>query len=417
MPARSANKDMSAEDITSVLLPAARVDVYALDDATAEHTQGLAGDWRFARVGLQVNRAGIEAAIEHYGQVASPELIIIETNDISDHFISQLGQLAGVCAGGTDAVIIGPKNDVHLYRSLVEMGIKDYLVRPVATTDLVKVIARTLVEKRGLSGSRLVSVIGSKGGVGTTAIAQILAWNVSEGLKQKTMLLDVAGSAGSLGISYGMEPSATLTEAVRVGGAGSDDDVKRICQAATEQLSLLVCGGEPMLADPADADGVETLVNRLMQKYPVVVLDLSRATQAVQKRMLSRAASIVLVSTPMLSALRNTRSLLNEIKTLKGALKDVDLVMNMQGMAGAEEVPAKDIKAALGVEPAAIIPYQPKIFAGSEALGKPVGHNKAAADILSALMPVAERAAAKENKAAGVKKESGAGFFSKLLGK
>src|SRR4051812_36366618 len=155
---------MSQEDITSILLPTSRVDFFALDEGTAAHAQQLAADWRFARVTLQMERTGIEGAIANYSQAASPELIIIETNDISDAFIQQLGQLAGVCAAGTDAVVIGPMNDVHLYRSLVEMGIKDYLVRPVSEEDMVKVIARTLVEKRGFSGSRLVTVVGSKGG-------------------------------------------------------------------------------------------------------------------------------------------------------------------------------------------------------------------------------------------------------------
>src|SRR4051812_37059250 len=112
---------MNQDDITAVLLPASRVDFYAADDETANHAQKLAQDWRFARVGIQVERSGIENAIAHYTQTASPELIIIETNDVGEAFIEQLGNLAGVCAAGTDAVIIGPKNDVHLYRSLIEM--------------------------------------------------------------------------------------------------------------------------------------------------------------------------------------------------------------------------------------------------------------------------------------------------------
>jgi len=412
---------MSQESITSVLLPTSRVDFFALDDGTAEHAKRLAADWRFARVSVQILREGIEGAITRYGQAASPELIIVETNDISDAFIQQLGNLAGVCAAGTDAVIIGPKNDVHLYRSLVEMGIKDYLVRPVSEEDMIKVIARTLVEKRGLSGSRLISVIGSKGGVGTTAIAQIMAWNVAEVLKQKTILLDIAGSAGGIGIAFGLEPSATLTEVVRLGGGGSDDDLKRVIQPVSEQLFLLVSGGEPMLMDPPEADNVETLVNRLMQKYPVVVVDLSHATAPVRKRLLARSAEIVLVTTPMLSALRNARTLLGEIKTLKSHTKDVDLVVNMLGMARAEEVPLKDIKTALGLDPAATIAYQPKIFVGSEATGKPIGQNKAAASILETLMPIASKGAAVERKNAPKdgKKEGGAGFLKlkKMIGK
>src|SRR6218665_1359978 len=120
-----------SEDITAILLPAARVDVFALDDGTAATAAKIAADWRFARVGLDVVRGGMDAAIERYAHAASPEMIIIETNDISDAFTAQLGALAEVCAEGTDAVIIGPTNDVHLYRSLVGMGVRDYLVRPV----------------------------------------------------------------------------------------------------------------------------------------------------------------------------------------------------------------------------------------------------------------------------------------------
>jgi pilus assembly protein CpaE len=298
------------------------------------------------------------------------------------------------------------------------MGIKDYLVRPVSEEDMIKVIARTLVEKRGLSGSRLVTVIGSKGGVGTTTIAQVLAWGTAETLKQKTMLMDVAGSAGSIGISFGLEPTTTMTEAVRLGGAGTDDDLKRICQSATDLLSILVCGGEPMLQDTADPDHVEALVNRLMQKYPVVVLDLSRSLPSVQKRLISRSSEIVVVTTPILSALRNARTLLGEIKALKSHTKDVDLIVNMRGTAVSEEVPLKDIATALGVEPTVTIGYLPKIFVASEATGKPVGQNKAAAEILDALAPLAAKGAAVENKSTGTAgKKDTAGFLKKILKK
>lgn len=405
-----------SQDITSILLPASRVDFFALDEGTAATAQKLQADWRFARVGIQINRSGIEAAIESYGQYASPELIIIETNDISEAFIGQLGQLAGVCAAGTDAVIIGPMNDVHLYRNLVGMGVKDYLVRPVSEQDLVNVIAKALVDKRGLGASRLVAVIGAKGGVGCTTISQVLAWIISQDLKQKTILMDAAGSSGTLGISYGLEPSTSLNEAVRIGAGGSEDDMKRIQQEVKEQLFLLVCGGDPIMTDSPDPDSFEALANRLMQKYPDVVLDLSGAAPAVQKRMLARASDVVLVSTPLLPSLRNARTLLGEIKTIRGSLKEVQLVLNMQGLAGSEEVPAADIKSALDMEPAAKIPYAPKVFAASEATGKPAGENKAAGDIIQALMGIASAASGKEPKGGdgGGKKESPFDFLKKI---
>lgn len=411
---------MSQEDITSVLLPASSVDFYATDDGTVALAQQLAADWRFARVAIRTERASIAAAVAYYRETASPELIIIETNDIGEGFIEQLGALSGVCAEGTDAVVIGPKNDVHLYRNLVEMGVKDYLVRPVSDLDMVKVIARTLIGKRGLSGSRLVAVIGSKGGVGTTAISQILAWNISVKLKQKTMLMDAAGSAGSLGIAYGLEPTTTRLEAVRIGGSGSEDDMKRICQILSEQMSVLVCGGDAFFSDSPDPDSMELLVNRVMQKNPVVIMDLSGASPGVQKRILARASEVVLVTTPMLSALRNTRTLLSELKTIRAHLKEVDLVINRQGVAPTEEVPTSDIEAALGVKPSAVIQHLPKIFAASETTGKPVGQNRAADQIMEALMPISIKAAATEYKDSGAESAKDGGMMSlirKALGK
>lgn len=409
-----------SQDVTSILLPAARIDFFVMDEETAATAQKLSSDWRFARVGIQVNKSGIEAAVEHYGQYASPELIIIETSDISEAFIAQLGQLAGACAAGTDAMIIGPMNDVHLYRSLVGMGVKDYLVRPVSEEELVNVVAKALVDKRGLSGSRLVSVLGSKGGVGCTTMSQVLAWNIAEGLKQKTMLMDACGSVGTLGVSYGVEPTTSLTEAVRFGTSGTEDDMKRIMQSVSEHLSLLVCGGDQILTDSPDPDSLETLVNRLMQKFPDVVMDLSGASPAVQKRMIARSSHVVLVSTPLLSALRNCRTLLGEIKNIRGGLKDVQLILNMQGMAGSEEVPASDIKSALDIEPAARVPYAPKIFANSEATGKPAGQNKGAGEILQSLMGIASAASGKEFKGddgSSGKKESPFEFLKKIVKK
>lgn len=381
-----------SQDITSILLPASRVEVFALDDGTAAAAEGLAADWRFARVGVSVVRGGIEAAIAKYGLEASPEMVVIETNDISDAFIQQLGALAGVCATGTDAVIVGPTNDVRLYRSLVEMGVRDYLVRPLTPDDLVKIIAKALVEKHGISGSRLVSVIGGKGGIGVTSVAQILAWNIAETLKHKTLLMDAAGAAGTLGIACGLEPATSLAEAVRLGSSGSEDDMKRIVQKAGENLSILVSGGASVLESVSDAEGMEKLVDRLMQKSPVVVMDLSGAPAPVQKAMLARSSHVVVLSTPVLSSLRNARTLLGELKTMRGGLKQVDMIVTMQGMGGSEEVPAADIKKVLDMDVAASLPFAPKVFIGAEAAGKLSVQAKAGQDIARALMDVSMRA-------------------------
>src|SRR5690606_22025718 len=146
-----------------------------------------------------------------------------------------------------NAVVIGPVNDVNLYRQLTAMGVRDYLVRPVAKDILSEVIAHALVEKLGASGSRLIAVTGAKGGVGATALTQALAWGLSENLKQKTFLLDSAGGWSSLGVGMGFETTASLIEAVRAAASRDEDTIKRMLVKPNDKLSILGTGMESLL--------------------------------------------------------------------------------------------------------------------------------------------------------------------------
>jgi pilus assembly protein CpaE len=387
-----------SQEIGATLLPPARVDFFAPDLGTAETAQTLAKDWRFARVGIDIQREGIEGAIARYSQSPSPEVIVVETDDIGPAFIERLGVLAGVCAQGTDAVIIGPQNDVHLYRDLVGMGVRDYLVRPISFNEIAGIIIKSLVEKKGLGASRLVSIIGSKGGVGATAISQTLAVTLSETLEQKTVLLEMAGTVSTAGVALGLEPASTLSETVRIATTGTDDDLKRILQKSTEQLCVLISGGEASMSDRPDPDAAEGVVNRLMQKNPLVVVDLSCAAPAVQKRLISRSAHVVVVTTPVIAALRNARTLLSEIKSLRAGLGHVDVVVNMTGAADGFEVGLSDIARVLEKEPAVRFSYAPKTFLQAEAAGKPASFDRFSADTQKGLMTLAARAAGVSEK-------------------
>jgi len=408
---------MANEDITAVLLPQSGIDFFLTNNDSYKVVGKLKGDWRFARVAIDSSMGGMTAALEKYSENVSPELIIIETDDIGESFIEKLEQLSGICSEKTDAIVIGPKNDVQLYRSLMEMGIKDYLVRPIEEKDLVKGIAKSLIDKRGLTGSKLVSVIGSKGGIGATSIAQMLAYDISENLEQKTMLMDVAGSVSSMGIAFGVEATSSLTEIVRLAKEGSDDDLKRVCQVVNDNLSLLVCGAESILSDIPEPDKVENLINRLMKKFPIVIVDLSNTSRAVQKRLIERSSSIVVVSNPAVSSLRSARMLLGEIRKVRSGLKEVDLIINMQGMSVTDEVPMQDIKMALDFEPAVVIAYQPKVFTASETSGVPIGKGKEDYRIIEKIRVISERITTPKNRLEVTKnKESKKGVVDMLKG-
>lgn len=378
---------------TSILLPTATVDLFLRDGETIEAAKALQHDWRFARVSVRVHDGDVESAIKMYATAKSADIIMVETDTTEKAFIDRLGELSGSCDEGTSAIVIGPVNDVNLYRSLTAMGVSDYLVRPVPVDTLGEVIASTLIEKLGASGSRLISMIGSKGGVGVTAIAQMLANLSSETLSQKTLLIDAAGAWSSMGVGMAFEPVASTSEAIKAVVAKDADSLRRMLYQANDKLAILATGMEPLLEVSPQIAQFEEIINTTMSSYPVVIVDLSGAGPALKKSILTRSHEIMIVATPTLASLRSARALITEVKKVQGGKSDhIDLIINMVGIAPGKEVPKGDIKTALDHEPEAVIPFDAKIFIGCENEGKKISADKMGADIVQKLMPLLQKA-------------------------
>lgn len=401
---------------TSILLPAATVDLFLKDRETIEAAQALQNDWRFARVKIRVQDGGVETATKLYAGSPSPEIVMVETDTTENSFITRLTELSNYCEEGTSAIVIGPVNDVNLYRSLTSMGVSDYLVRPVPQETLGDVIAQTLIEKLGTAGSRLVAVIGAKGGVGTTVLSEALAFGASEILEQKTLLLDAAGAWSSLGVGMGFEPVGSTGETIKAAASHDVDSLRRMLYSVNDKLSVLATGTEAMLDVAANIGQFEEIINATMVNYPLLIVDLSSAPASVKKTVLTRAHEIIVVSVPTLASLRSARSLIQEIKKLHGGqASSIDLVVNMSGMAAGKEVPKADIKAALDCDPEVVINFDPKLFIGSENEGRKLTADKAGQDLVQKLLPMIRKIVARDTQV--VDDGGDGGLLGGILGK
>jgi len=401
---------------TSILLPSATVDLFLKDKATIEAARALQADWRFARVTVRVQEGDVETAIKLYAQSSSPEIIMVETDTTDDSFIGRLGELSGSCQENTSAIVIGPVNDVNLYRSLTAMGVSDYLVRPVPQETLSELIAQTLIEKLGAAGSRLIAMIGSKGGVGVSSLAQALSYGSSENLGQKTLLLDAAGAWSSLGVGMGFEAVGSTAEAIKAVVARDVDSLRRMMYSVNDKLTVLATGMEPMLEVAATINQYEEILNNALTSYPVVIVDLSGAGPALKKTVLTRAHEVILVSTPTLAALRSARGLMQEIKKLVGGHGGhIDLVINMVGLAPGKEVPKADIKIALDCDAQAVIPFDSKLFIGTENEGRKLSSEKAGQDVIQKILPLIQKIISRDVSPIG--DAGGDGLLGSILGK
>jgi pilus assembly protein CpaE len=345
----------------ATLLPDAKIDVFAHEPSTQSMAHGLAKDWRLARVKLRVDQGDIVSAINRYSSEKSPDVVVIETHAIDASFTAHLESLANVCAQGTSAIFIGPENDIALYRHLLAMGATDYLVRPVAEDDMVNVLGKALLHKMGTVESRMIAVMGSKGGVGTSRMAQALAQCLAEG-DEKVTLFDCAGSWGVIGSAYGFDPLITLRDLATTVRT-QENTLDELRHTVTPNLSWLATGGDPLLISTLSSENFEQIGDALMRRTPNLVVDLSQSATGIRGMAFAKAHHIVLVTMATPIALKNTRLLIKEIHALRGTEAPIHLIVNQRGILPKEEVRARDIEQALGLAPAVEVPYLPDVFA------------------------------------------------------
>ena len=403
---------------TFILLPAATVAVYSRDHETLEAARNLINDWRFARVQIQVEEGDVTTATNAYKEINSADVVIVQTDTIEETFVKKLEDLGSQCSEGTSAIVVGPVNDVYLYRRMIDMGISDYLVRPVKTEIFADVIAKSLIDKLGVTGSRLIAFVGAKGGVGASTLAQATAWGVSDILGQKTMLIDGAGGWSTTGVGMGFEPSTTLAEAARAAANKDEDSIKRMLFRASDKLSVLASGGDVMLEAPLQPEQLEELLNMLMVTYPVIIADLSHASENMVNAVISKASQIIVVSTPTLTSLRLARSLIQEIKEHRGGDdKGIEMIVNMQGMAAKNEVPKKDIEQAMEFKVSTMLPFDPGVFAALETQSKKFMSDAKGSEIVRKnLLPLVQKILSVAVNDSDVGKEK-SGFLGGILGK
>ncbi len=403
----------------AILLPTATVAIYSKDQETLQAARDVMNDWRFARVEIMIYDGGVETAIESYRKARSHDVVIVQTAITDEAFARQLEELGAQCSEGTAAIVIGPVNDVYLYRRMIDMGISDYLVRPVKKEILADVMAKTLIERLGIGDSRLIAFIGAKGGVGTSALAHAAAWGVSEMLGQKTMLLDSAGGWSTASVGLGFEPSATLAEIARAAANNDEDSIKRMLFRASDKLSVLASGSDAMLEAPIEPEQFEQLLNMLMATYPVVIVDLSHGAENLANSVIAKASQVIVVSSPTLPSLRLARSLVQEIKEHRGGSDTgIEMIINMQGIAGKSEISKKDAEQAMEFKISSMIAFDPSLFYGLESQGKKITGDQRGADLVRRIiLPLVQKVvtASVDDGASEVKEKSGllGGFLGK----
>jgi pilus assembly protein CpaE len=353
-----------AGEAERVIAPVPRVTIEAFCETSgvADVVEAAARDRRMQRAEVTALMGGAEAALARYRQQPTPGVIVLEFGGHRSQLLAQLDGLAEVCDAGTKVIVIGHVNDVLLYRELTRRGVSEYLIAPLATLELVQALSDLFHGAGADSIGRTVAVLGAKGGVGASTIAHNLAWAMARKLATSTVIVDLDIAFGTAGLDFNQDPPQGIADAVFAPERLDSNVVERLMTKCGDNLSLLAASA--MLDRTVDLPetALDQLIDILRASTASIVLDLPHLWTAWARRTIISADEVVIVAAPELASLRNTKNILDVLRTTRPNDRKPRVVLNGAGIPKRPEIAAKEFAKALECELAAIVPFDAQLF-------------------------------------------------------
>jgi pilus assembly protein CpaE len=346
------------------IAPAPRVSVQAFCETmeTAAAIQAAGEDRRLVKAHLKIQMGGLTAALEAYRAAPTPNVIILEFETHQAEILAGLDALAEVCDAGTRVIVIGRHNDVILYRELVRRGVSDYLIVPLGTLDIVRSICGLFSSPDAKPVGRIVAVLGAKGGVGASTVAHNVAWAIGHDLNLDSVVTDLDLPFGTAGLDFNQDPPQGVADAVFSPERIDTAFIDRLLSKCSDHLSLLAAPATLERVYDFGEDAFDSIFDTLRGTVPSIVLDLPHQWTGWTRRTLMSADDILIVAEPDLANLRNTKNIIDLLKTSRINDHRPFYVLNKAGMPKRPEIKASDFAKALEDDPVAIIPFEPQLF-------------------------------------------------------
>lgn len=343
-----------------------RVVCYVNDEfSAAALDKGLEG------ANLVLRRGTIRNAIRMLETDTALFALVVDISGIDDPF-GELQRLAMVCPPDVRVAVIGENREITFYRELMELGLTEYLPRPLTRDMVLDQLRPKLLGNVGSDpidrGGHVVSICGAQGGAGATSIAINLALQLAETTKAKVALLDLHLQGGETAVMLGVRPGPGLRIALEDPMRADTLFLERAAIDIHERVSLISADEELDAQLEITDAGVRHVLGLLRQRFNYIVVDVPVPFPPSIHPVIALSRHVLVLLEAEVTGLRNTHALRAAVANIAG--KDrVFTLLNRAGRPGG--LPWATIVKALGAKPDMVIPDLGKGMTQAVNLGVP----------------------------------------------
>ncbi|MGI6685608.1 MAG: AAA family ATPase [Bacillota bacterium] len=267
----------------------------------------------------------------------------------------------------------------HLKRAMAA-GAREYLVMPVVGQELVETIKRVNYtekmrrhlgqgkKKSATKDSQIITVFGSKGGVGKTTLCVNLAAYLADKEKCKVVLVDLDLQFGDVPVFFNVVPRKSIAELVQEKGKLNIQLINNYLITHGSKVKILPAPTKPEYAELVSAESIVNILTVLKENYDYVLIDTPPYFQDTTLSALEISQQILLVMTLDLPAIKNMKLNLDLLHSLNQKSKSKLILNRATENLG---ISIKDVEESLDFLIAEKIPSDGKLVVPSVNKGMP----------------------------------------------
>lgn len=270
---------------------------------------------------------------------AMPDIILMDINMPVMDGIKATEEISLLVPGST-VIIMSVQGEQEYMKKAMSAGARDFLNKPFTGDDLTRTIIKTFdmeSKRRERSStprnheeikSSVITVFSTKGGVGKTTIASNLAVGIARATKKKVALIDLDLQFGDIAIMLNVSVKNTVSDLIKEINQLDRDLMDEYLVTHFSGVRVLPAPIKPEYAEYITSSHIEKIINTLKENHHFVIIDTSASFHETVLTSLDMSDRILFVSTLDLPTIKNVKSGLDIMESLKYPKEKVNIILN-----------------------------------------------------------------------------------------
>lgn len=302
-----------------------------------------------------------------------------------------------------------------LWKAL-RLGVKECFSFPIRVEEFQEALDRLPTLDASLEvaeTTRVVSFLGSKGGVGNTFIATNVAHLLAQEQKGQVLLMDLDLRYGQVIYFYDVQPKYNVIDVIENFERLDKTYLQSLFHSYDKFLSILPAPSRLEEAEAVTGEHLEKILRYLKNSrlFSWILLDCCHQMDEVTLKALELSDDILLVTSPSIPALSNAKKLLELLQLLDLGGVRSEVILNSWQKRG--DLGEAEVVSFLGREVTSKITFDPQQVGRCINEGRPMGELAPRHTVCQELKAIAGRLLGDEGKSAG----SGLKWIKRLVGK